>query len=1437
MLEKDAMSAASKEVTSESCWRVVVTKHIVDHNHNLSRELYQHYCENRRIYDPELLAIDTSNTSIVTTHKTGSSSLQKHDGMVTDADRPNIQSNESQLHPKSVLSMQLEAGLAEAVSQAHLLSLSGINQSTSFGMSGVPASLASASIAQQTVPSVVLLPYSSTISYLPTQAQTSQQGLLQQQHEVQQQHTQPAFMNAENIGQHSATVASNAINSANVVLFNNSGMTVTSTLPPSGSSVISRACRVHGSSVGTDDGTMGFTDNQATQCSCFRIAGGGNYVTIVPASEPMGSTDTLVNSDEDAKMFAETDGVWQPSSKLEIEKVTTESGATIWRVPRILRRYPTWDIFHKYLDTYSIATFQLYRVRTTYSVRSRNIRLRQLAASRGLVVREGGNDDASETEQEGDHGISRAHLVPEEYDWYSKTFLCTHGWKRRSRGRGQRLSHNVRATECPAKVCATLQRTDGSSNWSVVVTKHLAEHNHELSEALYQQYSEVRRVRDPAVLARAEHLWRTGATRRRVFEFLKEQSPNQLILMKDVHNLVQRWQTQERRPRLEGESETQSHVYVQQPGSKPMSIVQLEMTYFQGGDFIELLSAQGKSPAAAWKIQGKVSKTFDKGIKGNVFLFDGNAETKMQLPKTTSCSLGLTQRFVLLQLFVPFTRSLSVEMCFADVQKVRRRFVIASAFRELVQTTLHVQLPLTTTDVPRDEWVNLVFDLQTLAALHFPTTKYRSLESISVSGTCRLKRIFTMKDAPTPSIGSQFDSYADSREIPRQFGFSAKKHGSNDLQPVITLYFAETASSVGRIKGLAVPAKTSRKASVQRRESVHTRQQTDSTKSHSRALTTDSMQEPQLNFDEDSNSRRESYRRDRGLSSREHNRVVKVDESSVKKERKDKSFEDFKRSSFEMKEEEILAATSPECRSADEFHRFGNGHSHVVESSSTSRCHSETEPENLRQSILGEIQQKIAILEAQDEQNDQRDQKLFLRHTSIHSGEWHLQQLQDEDMIDRSLLSDDEDDDLQLSVSWRRELREANAHESSSSFTLAQDSKDKEKMSASDLNEKSIFAFPRLMEPQSVSTAKQSDFDLLQDCKPSLGHEERDKFTIKSVTQLESQDVCEFTNEDDDDDLELLNLLAAKRLKRQLTLQEPSTSGENGTYFHQISQSSLSKDADQMNKVRDSIQLVESSCSPPSIVAKNGASLHAASYIEKNQGDGESEDDLNGLSIDLTNELRVSADHGHNTKCEENITIELSPANSYTDKINFENANLNDKDLDDKDSSFDFADLVDKADSIDSRNEDEIKEDHIIANSTIQEKSAFSKRQYVPASPRTIKPIAFPMIKSPQTFRNNQVRDITPTRSTDVSSSLSSRRLQSLLESTDWNAELDAQVSRSTDSSSLHRSTLKANIQRPEQTSSSHSQPSLTSSVELVYDPILRCYYDPVANKYYALAN
>lgn len=42
--------------------------------------------------------------------------------------------------------------------------------------------------------------------------------------------------------------------------------------------------------------------------------------------------------------------------------------------------------------------------------------------------------------------------------------------------------------------------------------------------------------------------------------------------------------------------------------------------------------------------------------------------------------------------------------------------------------------------------------------------------------------------------------------------------------------------------------------------------------------------------------------------------------------------------------------------------------------------------------------------------------------------------------------------------------------------------------------------------------------------------------------------------------------------------------------------------------------------------------------------------------------------------------------------------------------------------------------------------------------------------------------------------------------------------------------------QRCQSSAASSPTPSLAASVELVYDPVLKCYYDPTTNKYYALA-
>lgn len=139
--------------------------------------------------------------------------------------------------------------------------------------------------------------------------------------------------------------------------------------------------------------------------------------------------------------------------------------------------------------------------------------------------------------------------------------------------------------------------------------------------------------------------------------------------------------------------------------------------------------------------------------------------------------------------------------------------------------------------------------------------------------------------------------------------------------------------------------------------------------------------------------------------------------------------------------------------------------------------------------------------------------------------------------------------------------------------------------------------------------------------------------------------------------------------------------------------------------------------------------------------------------------------------------------------------------------------------------------------------------------PAKLVPVKSPQIDSTRRTREklqkwkSQERSPKVSNPSELSSSFSSSRLQRLLESTDWTAELDAQASispfrqssdrkynpanyrSSASSTDVQRSATKGNTRR-----SSRPPPSSTSSIELVYDPLLRCYYDPVANKYYALA-
>ncbi|XP_077678065.1 protein CFAP20DC isoform X11 [Eretmochelys imbricata] len=188
---------------------------------------------------------------------------------------------------------------------------------------------------------------------------------------------------------------------------------------------------------------------------------------------------------------------------------------------------------------------------------------------------------------------------------------------------------------------------------------------------------------------------------------------------------------------------------------------------YQGGPFVEIFSAQGKNPGAKWKIYGSPSaiwKEFDKEVKGFVFVLEGSSQTnKIQLPKETRQTLGLIQRFLVLQIYVPLGQDFSTELLVTDLGNIKRRLYLSTVHKELSVTPLHAKLPLFM--IKRKIWCNLCIDLVAFTSEIFKGAVFQSLDGIIISANCKLRKIFTLKSKPQDTAEEDANDPTDT--IPR----------------------------------------------------------------------------------------------------------------------------------------------------------------------------------------------------------------------------------------------------------------------------------------------------------------------------------------------------------------------------------------------------------------------------------------------------------------------------------------------------------------------------------------------------------------------------------------------------------------------------------------------------------------------------------------------
>uniref|UniRef100_A0A8C6IJW2 CFAP20 domain containing n=1 Tax=Mus spicilegus TaxID=10103 RepID=A0A8C6IJW2_MUSSI len=171
---------------------------------------------------------------------------------------------------------------------------------------------------------------------------------------------------------------------------------------------------------------------------------------------------------------------------------------------------------------------------------------------------------------------------------------------------------------------------------------------------------------------------------------------------------------------------------------------------YQGGAFVEIFSAQGKNPGAKWKILGSPSviwKEFDKEVKSFVFVLEGSSQTnRIQLPKENKQILGLIQRFLVLQIYLPLGQDFSTELLITDLGNIKRRLYLSTVHKEVSSTPLHAKIPLFM--IQRKIWCNLCIDLVAFTSEIFKGAVFQSLDGIIVSANCKLRKIFTLKSKP-----------------------------------------------------------------------------------------------------------------------------------------------------------------------------------------------------------------------------------------------------------------------------------------------------------------------------------------------------------------------------------------------------------------------------------------------------------------------------------------------------------------------------------------------------------------------------------------------------------------------------------------------------------------------------------------------------------------
>lgn len=157
------------------------------------------------------------------------------------------------------------------------------------------------------------------------------------------------------------------------------------------------------------------------------------------------------------------------------------------------KRFFSWHELEEYLHEFGENTFQLFRKRTSVTVAVRNASITRRIEAR----------------KDGGRNFKHPKLIPEQWTYYSKSYVCTHGLKNHPRGGGLRTHTSVRDTGCTAKIQTTL-RFDQNDLMYYISARVTGSHNHPVNKHQYYSYAENRRITDPTMLCDIDEMSARG---------------------------------------------------------------------------------------------------------------------------------------------------------------------------------------------------------------------------------------------------------------------------------------------------------------------------------------------------------------------------------------------------------------------------------------------------------------------------------------------------------------------------------------------------------------------------------------------------------------------------------------------------------------------------------------------------------------------------------------------------------------------------------------------------------------------------------------------------------------------------------------------------------------------------------------------------------------